>query len=296
MSEQQCFQDVAGRIIDVDAKRSQLLLWVDSFANVFGKSFAFDKYYLFLASLLADSQQVAYAKYDKKHGEINLLVFFEDSLIEFYLRDSAFASPPFIERGLSPFFADALKKKVLEVIKIYKAKAKNARKFLYVPSAEEGVPVPPEFEDRLAEFTPSKLNFSLRFSSNMQFILKEKSFGLYSNELKIYTPFLQTFGTEIKIYIKKIDLDSPISANIPVTIQQGLKECGVIYINVLELAAGSIKLSEQCHIITKQDEPIANQTLCEALNKLADYTEYALDIIKKLTLKGATTLTTLLLY
>jgi len=48
--------------------------------------------------------------------------------------------------------------------------------------------------------------------------------------------------------------------------------------------------------ITKQDEPMANQSLCKAPNKLVDYTEYALDILKKLALKGATTLTTLLLY
>jgi len=229
MSEQQCFQGVAGKIIDVDAKRSRLLTWIDDIASAFGKSFAFDKYYLFLASLLADPQQVVYAKYDEKDGVIILVAFFEDSLIEFYLRDSAFASPPFIEKGLSPFFVEGLKQKILETVKIYKAKVKKYRNFFYVPSAEDGVPVPPELEDKLAKFTS---NHSLTFSSNTQFYLK---YG--SNEmLRIYTPFPQSFGTKIKIYIKNVYLDEPISANIPVDIVSGAKSCGIIYINVLELA------------------------------------------------------------
>lgn len=294
MSEQQCFQDVARRIIDVDAKRSQLLSWIDSLANVFGKSFAFDKYYLFLASLLVDPQQVVYAKYDEKAGVVNLVAFFEDSLIEFYLRDSAFASPPFIEKGLSPFFVEGLKQKILEAVKIYKAKVKNYRNFLYVPSAEEGVPLPPELEDKLAKFTP---NWNLELSPKMQFYLTETG---ATEKLELYTPFPQSFGTKIKIYIKEVYLDEPISANIPVFIDiekaNTSERCGIIYINVLELATGTTKLSQQCSIITKQDEPLANQTLCEALNKLVSYTEYALDILKKLSLKGVTTLTTLLLY
>ena len=290
MSEQQCFQDVARRIIDVDAKRSQLLSWIDSLAGALGKSFVFDRYYLFLASLVSDPEQVVYANYSEG-SSIHILAFFEDSLIEFFLRDYAFAYP-FFEKGLSPFFVEILKQKVLEVVKLYRAKAKkNYRYFLYVPSIEKWVPVPPELEDKLAKFTP---NWNLEVFPNFKFYLT-----FPPNEmLVIYTPFPQSFGTEIKIYIGNVYLEGPISANIPVFIEKArtLERCGVIYINVLDLAAGSTKLSEQCHIITKQDEPLANQTLCEALNKLVGYAEYALDILKKLSLKGATTLTTLLLY
>ena len=290
MSEQQCFQGVAGKIIDVDAKRSQLLTWIDDIASAFGKSFAFDKYYLFLASLLVDLQQVVYANYNEKDGIINLLAFFEDSLIEFYLKDSAFESPPFIEKGLSPFFADALRQKVQAAVETYKAKRKNYQDLFDVPSVGKRVPVPVEFEDKLREITGTWRDLS--FSPRVQFYLESGRNEL----LKIYTPFLNFYGTRIKIYIEEINLDEPISANIPVDIVSGAERCGVIYINILELAIGSTKLSEACSIITKQDEPIANQTLCEALNKLASYTEYALGILRKLTLKGATTLTTLLLY
>jgi len=155
MSEQQCFQDVAGKIIDVDAKRSQLLSWIDSLANAFGKSFAFDKYYLFLASLLVDPQQVAYANYNEKDGIINLLAFFEDSLIEFYLKDSAFESPPFIEKGLSPFFVDALRQKVQAAVETYKARRKIYQDLFYIPSIEKRVPVPVELEEKLRDFTGS---------------------------------------------------------------------------------------------------------------------------------------------
>jgi len=281
MSEQQCFQDVARRIIDVDDKRSQLLSWIDSLAGALGKSFVFDRYYLFLASLVSDPEQVVYANYSEG-SSIHILAFFEDSLIEFFLRDYAFAYP-FFEKGLSPFFVERLKQKVVEVVKLYRAKVKNYRHFLYVPSAEKWIPVPPELKDKLAKF-----KFYLTGGATLP-----------PNEmLVIYTPFPQSFGTEIKIYIGNVYLEGPISANIPVFIEKArtLERCGVIYINVLELAAGSTKLSEQCHIITKQDEPLANQTLCEALNKLVGYAEYALDILKKLSLKGATTLTTLLLY
>jgi len=290
MSEQQCFQDVAGRIIDVDAKRSQLLSWVDSFANVFGKSFVFDKYYLFLASLLTDPQQVVYANYNEKRGIINLLAFFEENLIHLHFKDPAFESPPFIEKWLSPFFVDALRQKLQAAVETYKAKRKNYQDLFYVPFAEKRALVPVEFEEKLRDFTGSWRD--LNFSPRMQFYLESN----HNELLKIYTPFLNFYGTRIDIHIDEINLDEPISANIPVDIVSGAESCGIIYINVLDLATGSTRLSEQCHIITKQDEPIANQTLCEALNKLADYTEYALDIIKKLTLKGATTLTTLLLY
>jgi len=291
MSEQHCFQDVARKIIDVDAKRSQLLTWIDSLANAFGKSFAFSKYYLFLASLLVDPQQVAYAKYDKKAGEINLLAFFEENLIHLHFKDPAFESPPFIEKGLSPFFVDALRQKVQAAVEVYKAKRKNYQDLFYVPYAEKRVPVPVEFEDKLRDFTYSSRD--LNFSPRAQFYLESE----HNELLKIYTPFLNFYDKiRITIYIKEINLDEPISANIPVDIVSGAERCGVIYINVLELATGTTKLSEQCHIITKQDESLANQTLCEALNKLANYTGYALDILKKLTLKGTITLTTLLLY
>ena len=290
MSEQQCFQDVAGKIIDVDAKRSQLLTWIDDIASAFGKSFAFDKYYLFLASLLVDLQQVAYANYNEKDGIINLLAFFEDSLIEFYLKDSAFESPPFIEKGLSPFFADALRQKVQAAVETYKARRKIYQDLFYIPSIEKRVPVPVELEEKLRDFTGSWRD--LRFSPRMQFYLESD----HNELLKIYTPFLNFYGIRIDIHIDEINLDEPISTSIPAKIISNAKSCGIIYINILELATGSTKLSEQCHIITKQDEPIANQTLCEALNKLASYTEYALGILRKLTLKGATTLTTLLLY
>jgi hypothetical protein len=290
MSEQQCFQDVAGKIIDVDAKRSQLLSWVDSFANVFGKSFVFDKYYLFLASLLVDLQQVVYANYNEKRGIINLLAFFEENLIHLHFKDPAFESPPFIEKGLSPFFVDALRQKLQAAVEAYKAKRKNYQDLFYVPFAEKRVPVPVEFENKLRNFTYSSRD--LNFSPRVQFYLESE----HNEFLKIYTPFLNFYGTRIRIYIKEINLDEPISTSIPVDIVSGTKSCGLIYINVLELATGSIKLSEQCHIITKQDEPIANKTLCEALNKLVGYADYALGILRKLTLKGATTLTTLLLY
>jgi hypothetical protein len=294
MSEQQCFQDVAGKIIDVDAKRSQLLSWLDSLAGALGKSFVFDRYYLFLASLVTDPEQVVYANYSEG-SSIHILAFFEDSLIEFFLRNYAFAYP-FSEKGLSPFFVEILKQKVVEVVKLYRAKVKkNYRYFLYVPSIEKWVPVPPELEDKLAQFIP---NWNLEDFPNFKFYLTGGATLPPNEMLVIYTPFPQSFGTKIKIYIKNVYLEEPISANIPVFIEKArtLERCGVIYINVLELVTGSTKLSEQCSIITKQDEPLANQTLCEALNKLVGYTEYALDILKKLTLKGATTLTTLLLY
>jgi len=293
MSEQQCFQDVAGKIIDVDAKRSQLLTWIDSLAGALGKSFVFDRYYLFLASLVTDPEQVAYANYSE-NSSIHILAFFEDSLLEFYLRDYAFAYP-FSEKGLSPFFVERLKQKVVEIVKLYRAKVKNYRYFLYVPSIEKWVPVPPELKDKLAKFTP---NWNLEVFPNFKFYLTGGATLPPNEMLGIYTPFPQSFGTEIKIYIRNVYLEEPISAHIHVFIEKArtLERCGVIYINVLDLVTGSTKLSEQCSIITKQDEPIANQTLCEALNKLADYAQYALDILKKLTLKGATTLTTLLLY
>jgi hypothetical protein len=283
MSLQQCFRDAEKKLDDLNSRSKQLLSWIDDLAGAFKRSFMFDKYYFFLAGLIGDMQSIMYASYDEGWGKIILIALFDDNMIYLNFRDVAFSTPPYIPPRLSPFFVDILKQKVLETVKSYKAKIKEGHiiEFLFYP-LQESIPIPAEFGDK-----PIKL------SRNLEFNIRDES----GNRLTIYTPLETTFGKEIEIIISELNLSALGFIGIPVSLKKGLQICGNIYIDISQLFLGVPRLMEECgYIVTEQDEPIVYQTLCEALNKVAEYGNYALDIIKKLALKGITVLTTALLY
>jgi len=282
MNPQQCFQDVEKKLTDLNSRSKQLLSWIDDLASAFKRSFMFDKYYFFLASLLTNMNSIVYAWYNEDRGEIALISLLDDSMVYLFLKDLAFASPPLIFSGLSTFFVDLLKQKVLEAIETYKAKIKRGQKikFFFDP-LDEYISIPAEFGDK-----PVKL------SRNLEFEIREDS----NNILGVFTPLKVTFGKGIEITVIGVNLSALDSLGIPLQLKKGSRTCETTYIGILPILEIS-RLMETCgYMVTEQDEPIVYQTLCEALNKVAEYGNYALDIIKRLTLKGGTVLTTALLY
>jgi len=283
MNPQQCFQDVEKKLTDLNSRSKQLLSWIDDLASAFKRSFMFDKYYFFLAGLISNMQSIMYASYDEGWGKIILIALFDDDIIYLNFKDAAFSTPPFIPSRLSPFFVDILKQKVLETVKTYKAKIKGGYtiEFFFYP-LQESIPIPAEFGDK-----PIKL------SRNLEFNIRDES----GNRLTIFTSLETTFGKEIEIIIPELNLSALDLIGIPLLLKKGVRTCETIYINISQLILGISQLMEECgYMVTEQDEPIVYQTLCEALNKVAEYGNYALDIIKKLALKGETVLMTALLY